>query len=82
MHIHYGLMINFSFSNIAMYVFFFFLFRNYLQELLTETEQLKSSYQEVTTLSKSVISFLSGVHKPSAEAIQAKIDQLDKQYKA
>lgn len=54
----------------------------HLQELITETEQLKSTYQEVAVLSKSIISFLTGVHKPSAEAIQAKLDQLDQQYKA
>lgn len=63
--------------NVSTYPMFF-----RLQELQQEIEQLKSSYQEVTLLSKSIISFLSEVHKPSAEAIQAKLDQLDKQYKA
>lgn len=51
-----------------------------LQELLTEAYDLKSTYQEITTLSKSIISYLSGVHKPSADALQGKLNQLDQQY--
>lgn len=50
------------------------------QELLTEAYDLKPTYQEITTLSKSIISYLNGVHKSSADALQGKLDQLDQQY--
>lgn len=51
-----------------------------LQELLTEAYDLKSAYQEITTVSKSIISYLSGVHKSSADALQDKLNQLEQQY--
>jgi len=55
--------------------------KNVIQELLTETIEFKSSYQEITTLSKSVIAYLSGTHRSSAEALQAKLNHVDQQYK-
>lgn len=60
--------------------FFLLVVFHFLQELLTEVYDLKSTYQEITTLSKSIISYLNGVHKSSADALQGKLDQLDQQY--
>lgn len=46
------------------------------QELREESNELKSSHKEIEALSKSILTFLGEVHKPSAEAIQAKVDKL------
>ncbi|XP_070139488.1 muscle-specific protein 300 kDa isoform X14 [Drosophila kikkawai] len=53
--------------------------KNAIQELREESNQLKSSYKEIEALSKSILTFLGEVHKPSAEAIQAKVDKLVEQ---
>lgn len=49
------------------------------QELREESNELKSSHKEIEALSKSILTFLGEVHKPSAEAIQAKVDKLVEQ---
>ena len=53
--------------------------KNAIQELREESNQLKSSHKEIEALSKSILTFLGEVHKPSAEAIQAKVDKLVEQ---
>lgn len=57
-------------------IYFIFLFK---QEILSESEELKSSHKDIEALSKSIVTFLREVHQPSAEAIQAKLDNLVKQ---
>lgn len=69
-----------SFWNLELiYFFIYFLFST--QELLTETENLKPTYKEVTSLSKPIIEFLGEVHQSSALALQARLDKLTEQYK-
>ncbi|XP_032294435.1 muscle-specific protein 300 kDa isoform X26 [Drosophila virilis] len=53
--------------------------KNAIQELREESNELKSSHKEIEALSKSILTFLGEVHKPSAEAIQAKVDKLVEQ---
>uniref|UniRef100_A0A1A9ZET5 Uncharacterized protein n=1 Tax=Glossina pallidipes TaxID=7398 RepID=A0A1A9ZET5_GLOPL len=50
-----------------------------LTEVLNESEELKSSHKDIEALSKSIVTFLGEVHQPSAEAIQAKLDNLVQQ---
>ncbi|GBP02335.1 hypothetical protein EVAR_91343_1 [Eumeta japonica] len=50
-----------------------------IQEILSESEELKSSHKDIEALSKSIVTFLREVHQSSAEAIQAKLDNLVKQ---
>lgn len=61
-----------QYTNIKYIKFILFL----KQELREESNELKSSHKEIEALSKSILTFLGEVHKPSAEAIQAKVDKL------
>lgn len=52
------------------------------QELLGESEQLKSTHQEVTQLSQSIIAFLGEVRESQSVfgLIKGKLDQIAGQY--
>ncbi|KAL5279677.1 hypothetical protein ACFFRR_003964 [Megaselia abdita] len=55
--------------------------KNVIQEILGESEDLKSSHKEAETLSKSIVAFLGEGHKSSVEAILAKVDNLASKHK-
>lgn len=58
-------------------------FLMYIQELLGESEQLKSTHQEVTNLSQTIIAFLGEVHESKSviAVLQDKLDHINGQYK-
>lgn len=53
------------------------------QELLGESEQLKQTQQEVTTLSQTIIAFLGEVHESQSVIVQlqSKLNQIAAQFK-